>query len=104
MCILKTMAEAGFSVLPYHNHVPTLGEWGFVLGVDAGLLDATALKETVQGLSFQGVETRFLNQDAMVAMVHFGKGVFRDESEIEVNRESQPVLQSYYKQGRWEVY
>ena len=104
VCIQKTMAEAGFSVLPYHNHVPTLGEWGFVLGVDAGLLDATALKETVQGLSFQGVETRFLNQDAMIAMVHFGKGVFRDEGEIEVNRESQPVLQSYYRQGRWEVY
>ena len=65
----------------------------------------------------------FLNQDAMIAMVHFGKGVFRDEGEIEVNRESQPVLQSYYRQGevnrergvqyykqpvfvlgRWEVY
>ena len=49
VCIHKTMAEAGFSVLPYHNHIPTLGEWGFVLGVDAELLEATALKKTVQG-------------------------------------------------------
>ncbi len=104
VCIQKTMAAAGFSVLPYHNHVPTLGEWGFVLGVDTKLLEAAALKETVQELSFQGVETRFLNQDAMIAMAHFGKGVFRDTDEIEVNRESRPVLQAYYQQGRWEVY
>ena len=104
VCIQKTMAEAGFSVLPYHNHIPTLGEWGFVLGVDAELLEAAVLKETVQELSFQEVETRFLNQEAMIAMVHFGKGVFRDTDEIEVNRESRPVLQAYYQQGRWEVY
>ena len=104
VCIQKTMAAAGFSVLPYHNHVPTLGEWGFVLGVDETLLEDAALKKTVQELSFQGVETRFLNQEAMIAMVHFGKGVFRDESDIEVNRESRPVLQAYYQQGRWEVY
>ena len=104
VCIQKTMAAAGFSVLPYHNHVPTLGEWGFVLGVDEILLEDAALKKTVQELSFQGVETRFLNQEAMIAMVHFGKGVFRDESDIEVNRESRPVLQAYYQQGRWEVY
>ena len=104
VCIQKTMAAAGFSVLPYHNHVPTLGEWGFVLGVDETLLEDAALKKTVQELSFQGVETRFLNREAMIAMVHFGKGVFRDESEIEVNRESRPVLQAYYQQGRWEVY
>ena len=104
VCIQKTMAEAGFSVLPYHNHVPTLGEWGFVLGVDATLLEDAALKKTVQELSFQGVETRFLNREAMIAMVNFGKGVFRDTDEIEVNRESRPVLQAYYQQGRWEVY
>ena len=104
VCIQKTMAAAGFSVLPYHNHVPTLGEWGFVLGVDETLLEDAALKKTVQELSFQGVETRFLNQEAMIAMVHFGKGVFRDTDEIEVNRESRPVLQAYYQQGRWEVY
>ncbi len=44
-----------------------------VLGVDVELLESAALKETVQELSFQ---------------------------EIEVNRESRPVLQAYYQQGR----
>ena len=75
-----------------------------MLGVGAELLESATLKKTVQELSFQEVETRFLNQEAMIAMVHFGKGVFRDTEEIEANRESRPVLQSYYQQGRWEVY
>ena len=104
VCIQKTMTEAGLSLLPYHNHIPTLGEWGFILGVDSALLNSATLKETVQHLAFSTIETRFLNHDAMVAMAHFGKGVFDNSDDIEVNRESRPVLDAYYKQGRWEVY
>ncbi len=104
LCIQKTMQEAGFSTLPYHNHIPTLGEWGFVLGVDDQLLESQALKETVQRMSFQDVEMRFLNRDAVISMVHFGKGVFEGGEKIKINRESRPVLHEYYKQGRWEVY
>jgi spermidine synthase len=104
VCIYKTLRAAGFSLLAYHNHIPTMGEWGFVLGVEKELLNDTALKEAVVGLSFDQVPTRFLNQEAMISMAHFGKGIFDGSTEIEVNNESQPVLQEYYKQGRWEVY
>ncbi len=102
LSIVKTLAKAGFSVLPYHNHVPTLGEWGFVLGVDATLMDPSTLKENVPRLPFGDVETRFLNQEAMISMVHFGKGIF--ETEVKVNRQSAPILQEYYRNGRWEIY
>jgi len=102
LSIIKTLAKAGFSVLPYHNHVPTLGEWGFVLGVDATLMDPSTLKEIVPHLPFGDVETRFLNQEAMISMAHFGKGIF--ETEVKVNRQSAPVLQKYYREGRWEIY
>lgn len=104
LCIKKTMAAAGLSVLPYHTHVPTLGEWGFLLGVDAAQLAPADLRETVLRLSFAGVPTRFLNTDAMIGMIHFGKGVFHDEANLDVNVESRPVLHEYYRQGRWEVY
>ena len=104
VCIYKTLQAAGFSLLPYHTHIPTMGEWGFVLGVDKDLLDHITLKETVVRLSFDQVPTRFLNQEAMISMAHFGKGIFDDSDQVEVNNESQPVLQEYYKQGRWEVY
>lgn len=104
VCIHKTLQAAGFSVLPYHNHIPTMGEWGFLLGVDKSLMDKNALKKTILRLSFEHIETRFLNREAMISMAHFGKGLFEAADEIAVNQESQPVLQAYYKQGRWEVY
>ena len=104
LCIKKTMAAAGLSVLPYHTHVPTLGEWGFLLGVDAAQLAPADLSETVRRLSFADVSTRFLNTDAMIGMIHFGKGVFHDEADLDVNVGSRPVLHEYYRQGRWEVY
>ena len=104
LCIKKTMTAAGLSVLPYHTHVPTLGEWGFLLGVDATQLAPADLRETVRRLSFADVSTRFLNTDAMIGMIHFGKGVFHDEASLDVNVGSRPVLHEYYRQGRWEVY
>ncbi|MBW1898773.1 MAG: spermidine synthase, partial [Deltaproteobacteria bacterium] len=27
LCILKTIRTSGFAVLPYHNQIPTMGEW-----------------------------------------------------------------------------
>lgn len=104
LCIKKTMTAAGLSVLPYHTHVPTLGEWGFLLGVDATQLAPADLSETVRRLPFADVSTRFLNTDAMIGMIHFGKGVFHDEASLDVNVGSRPVLHEYYRQGRWEVY
>ena len=104
LCINKTLQAAGFSVLPYHNHIPTMGEWGFLLAVDSSLMDKTTLKDILSGLSFDRIETRFLNRDAMISMAHFGKGLFEADDEIGVNQETRPILQEYYQQGRWEVY
>ena len=33
LCILKTVRAAGFSAMPYHNQIPTMGEWGWVLAM-----------------------------------------------------------------------
>lgn len=30
-CIVESIAEAGFTIRPYHTYVPAFGEWGFVL-------------------------------------------------------------------------
>jgi len=31
--IIKTVKKAGFTVLPYRIYVPSMGEWGFVMGI-----------------------------------------------------------------------
>ena len=52
-------------------------------------------------LDFSGVETAFLNQDAMVGMAHFWKGLFDGALEVEVNTELSPVVDRYYREAEW---
>ena len=105
-CIIKTIQSAGFTTLPYHNHVPTMGEWGWVLGMKASEADGAQLKRRVLNLNVEQVETRFLNTDAMISMIHFGKGMLDSEemSKIKVNTQMNPILHSYYMSGSWDMY
>ena len=94
------------SVLPYHNQIPTMGEWGWVLGMKTRRLDETGLKTVMMSRSFDDIDTRFINRDAMISMLHFGKGVLEPEllEAVEVNTELNPVLYDYYLSGVWGIY
>jgi spermidine synthase len=104
LCIKKSMEAGGFSVVPYQNSIPTMGDWGWNLGVKQEAMSAEKLKERLLRLDFSESETRFINRAAMTAMAHFGKGLFELSDEIEVNTQSNPVLLKYYRQGDWDVY
>jgi spermidine synthase len=104
LCVLKTMDAAGFSSVPYHNHIPTMGEWGWVLGINAPNIETPAIKQRLSSLEFGEVETRFLNRDAMVSMLNFGKGELDDLEAIKVNQELELALYHYYRNGRWDFY
>jgi spermidine synthase len=106
LSILKTIEAAGFSVLPYHNQIPTLGEWGWVLGARAEDFSKEILKRRVLAFDFEGLDTRFFNTGAMISMAHFGKGILEDPDadKIKINTESNPVLMRYYRSGSWGIY
>jgi spermidine synthase len=106
LCILKTMQSSGLVTLPYHNHVPTMGEWGWVLGVNLSTVDRRDIKQKMLHGDYNHLNTRFLNNDAVTAMVYFGKGILDKGQldEIKANTESQPILQEYYRQGVWALY
>jgi spermidine synthase len=106
ICIRKTMQAAGFSTVAYHNQVPTMGEWGWILGMNRDLIDEGALRERVLSLDLSKLETGFLNNDAVISMLHFGKGIFDAEREmaIEINTQANPVLHRYYLDASWGVY
>jgi spermidine synthase len=102
-CINKTMAKAGFTTLPMHNQVLTLGEWGWVLG--AKNIDSDNLKKELKSLDFENIETNWINNDAMQLVTSFGKDYFnKDSIEIEVNEIHNPVLYKYYLEGSWDLY
>ncbi len=99
-----TMAAAGFATARYHNHVPTMGEWGWVLGMRGGGDAAPAgdwLDRRLAALSFETLGTRFLNRDAMVSMLHFGKGF---DDIVEVSDETNFAVFYYYRDGDWGLY
>lgn len=104
LCIKKSMEAGGFSVVPYQNSIPTMGDWGWNLGVKQEAMSPEKLKANLLKLDFLELATRFINQDAMTAMAHFGKGIFELQDEIEVNTQSNPVILKYYRQGDWDVY
>ncbi len=123
LSILKSMRAAGLGAVPYHNHVPTMGEWGFVLGLrlaEPGASGAesanrasgaesadragTRVRSRLMELDFAGLETRFLNPDAMVSMLHFGKGTLDGAGEIEVSDESNLAVFYYYRDSDWDLY
>lgn len=106
LCILKTMRAAGLVTLPYHNHIPTMGEWGWVLGVNSHKVHQREIKQKMVICDYSRIDTRFLNNAAVTAMVNFGKGILDEKQleEIKVNRESKPVLHEYYQKGMWALY
>lgn len=104
LSILKSMHAAGLPAIAYHNHIPTLGEWGWVLGVNSNSLTSEQLKERAEALKFSDISTRFLNEEAMLSMLNFGKGVMAGMDSIKVNDELDLSVYHYYLNGQWDFY
>ena len=101
-CIDLTLQQAGFRTQPLHNQVVTMGEWGWVLGVKTD--EPLPLKERLRQLTFSGVTTQWINQEAMLLMTSFGKEFFGKNDTVEVNKMGNPVLYQYYLKGSWDLY
>jgi spermidine synthase len=102
-CIDKTMAEAGFSTVPLHNQVITLGEWGWISGAKS--LSKDQFKQGLQNLEFEGIPTKWINHEAMTLITSFGKDFTLDPTDsIEINTIHNPVLFNYYMRGEWDLY
>ena len=102
-CIEKTVAETGFGVIPMHNQVLTMGEWGWIIGSKS--LSSEQLKIASRSLHFDNIETKWINNDAMQLITSFGKDFYnKNDKEVRVNKIHDPVLYKYYLDGHWDIY
>lgn len=101
LCIWKTVEAAGFTAVPYQAAIPTMGTWGWILATPDGTVDRTTLVDRLTGLRFDGLETEYLNNEAMVGMLQFWKGAFDDKPSLAVNTIIDPVVDRYYRQAEW---
>ena len=104
LCIKKTMQAAGFSIMSYQNSVPSMGQWGWQLGVKQKVMSPGLLKQKLMKHKLHNIQTRFFNRDAMVSMMHFGKGLFEKEGEVELSTQFNHNILKYYRQGSWDLY
>ena len=106
LCILKTISHASFCAIPYHMHIPTMGEWAWILGCKKNDMRESQLKDILMKLSFDNVSTVFINQSAMISMLHFGKGIVDTDriEKLKINATDTPIIHQYYQNGSWGVY
>jgi spermidine synthase len=100
LSIQKTIEKAGFYTLPLHNHVMTLGEWGFVLA--SKTKKSKNIKNELRK-NEPRVETRWLNKNGMNLITSFGKSLV-DTSNFEINTLNHPTLYKHYIEGNWDLY
>lgn len=94
-CIATTLEDADFHVRPYHCHVPSFGEWGFMLGTKEPLPGPPErLHPGMRG------DLYFLNAAMMPGMFAIPEDLARPKEPLEVNRINTQRLLHYYA-GEW---
>lgn len=103
-CIEKTMSQAGFSTLPLHNQVLSMGEWGWIVGTKQEL-SKEAMMASLKKINLEKINTQWLNKEAMQLITAFGKDFyFKHTDSLKTNQINNPVLYHYYNEGNWDTY
>ena len=103
LTILATVKAAGLSATPYHTHIPTLGDWGWVMGTPVERPDLEGrIRSEWKRLSLSD-RTRFLNTDTLAALFAFSKKIDLETLPEDVNSSLHPVLHKRYQSRDWEV-
>ncbi|WP_272150350.1 polyamine aminopropyltransferase [Tenacibaculum aiptasiae] len=105
-CIDLTMQSAGFTTIPMHNQIISMGEWGWIIGTKNKNISKGTFKKQLQSLQFNSINSKWINNEAMLLLTSFGKKDFFniDAKKIEVNKIQNPVLYQYYLKGNWDLY
>lgn len=98
LCIGASLAAAGYQTLPYHDHLPSFGDWGWHLAW-VGDTSAQQRREQLQDLQTLSVPTRYLTPDVVRAAFTFGKGVLQPPPDLRANTKLRPVITAYYARG-----
>jgi spermidine synthase len=89
------MKSAGFSALPFHENVPSFGEWGWWIGCKNEFMSEEQLKEKIMATDSLISETDYLTVPLLKASFNFGKNII-DYKEIKINSITNNVISTYY--------
>jgi len=98
LCIGRTIESAGFTILPFHENVPSFGDWGWHLAWHPAIQKAKIM-DRIKNLEFSA-DTRFLTPDLFRSQLIFGKGQLETKRQ-EINTILYPVLLTIYNNESW---
>ena len=95
----RTLTAAGFGVVPYHDNVPSFGEWGWWIAVKGQ--PASTTRVTLGSLGKLEILTRYLTAELIAASLVFGKTQL-DSVHQDFTSLTQPRVYHYHLQG-WNI-
>ena len=102
-CIGNTLRAAKFNALPMHNQILTMGEWGWY--ICSKRYSENQMKTILQKMKFDDIETKWINNEAMLQITSFGKQFYNKSNDsLKVNTLIDPILYRIYLKSQWDLY
>lgn len=98
LCIGRTMRSAGLSAVPYHDHVPSFGEWGWWIATHPSYADESRLKEQLMAIKHLTDFTRYLTPDIIKSSLSFGKEDL-NTTETDITTITNSAILNHYLNG-----
>lgn len=95
LCIGRTITSAGFATIPFHDNVPSFGEWGWWIGGNDRIYNESKLKNALANIPGLTADTRYLTPETIRASLHFGKSQL-DTNQTEISTITNPRIYNYY--------
>ena len=102
LCILRTIRSAGYDALPYHDNVPSFGDWGWILAWKAGPRTDEILSAAreIEEFAIDDGALAYLTPERFKASLAFGKNDLVTDND-QVNSLMSPVLLRFYLSESW---
>ncbi len=98
LCIGRTIESAQLNTLPFHENVPSFGDWGWYLAWHPEI-STEKIMQKIEDISIP-VPTRFITEDVFKRELVFGKQEL-ETTDKQVNTLLNPILLSIYNHESW---
>lgn len=96
LCIGRTLSAAGFDAVPYHDNVPSFGEWGWWISAEGK--SAAQTRNALETMEELRVPTLYLTPERVAASLVFGKNDL-NSSNRDFTSLTEPRVYHYHLQG-----
>jgi spermidine synthase len=103
LCIGRTIQSAGLAILPFHENVPSFGDWGWFLAWHPQTTQKKSKQEKIMDRIDRmeiKVDTRFITPEVFKSELVFGKGELTTDNTL-INTLLHPALLSIYNHESW---